>query len=420
MVLEATVRLVADEPHRLLLVLGYPSMAEAADAVPALLAAGGGRLVACEGLDARIVDLVKARGSAVPELPPGAGWLFVEVAGADPAELRDLAGRLAAAVRRPRPPAGRRTSPRRRRCGGSARTAPAWPPAAWRRRRTPAGRTPPSRPSGSAPGCATSTSCSASTVSTGCPTATSATAACTCASTSRSSPGRTRRRKVFRDFLTACALKLRDHRGSLSGEHGDGRARSELLPLMYDAESLRLFAAAKAICDPDNLLNPGNLVDPAPLDADLRPVRPRLPVTPLLRLPHDGGSLGDAVHRCTGVGKCVAPATTGVMCPSYLATRDEKDSTRGRARVLQEAIDGSLVQRLRRPGGRRGARPLPGLQGLRVRLPDRRGHGDVQGRGAAPEARRRGRTPAAQPPAARPAADVGGPGRADGAGWPTG
>ena len=157
-------------------------------------------------------------------------------------------------------------------------------------------------------------------------------------------PGQVGSAKVFRDFLTACALKLRDHRGSLSGEHGDGRARSELLPLMYDAESIRLFAAVKAICDPRNLLNPGNLVDPAPLDADLRPVRARQPVLPLLKLPHDGGRLGDAVHRCTGVGKCVAASTTGVMCPSYLATRDEKDSTRGRSRVLQEAIDGSLVQ----------------------------------------------------------------------------
>ena len=121
---------------------------------------------------------------------------------------------------------------------------------------------------------------------------------------------------------------------------------------MYDAESLRLFGAVKAICDPDNLLNPGNLVDPAPLDADLRPVRPRLPITPALRFVHDGGALGDAVHRCTGVGKCVAPRTNGVMCPSYLATRDEKDSTRGRSRVLQEALDGDAGRRARRPGGR--------------------------------------------------------------------
>ena len=86
-VLEATVRLVPEESRRLLVVLGYPSMPEAADAVPALLSAGGGRLVACEGLDARITDLVRGRGTDVPELPRGAGWLFVEVAGEDAPEL---------------------------------------------------------------------------------------------------------------------------------------------------------------------------------------------------------------------------------------------------------------------------------------------------------------------------------------------
>jgi Fe-S oxidoreductase len=91
------------------------------------------------------------------------------------------------------------------------------------------------------------------------------------------------------------------------------------------------------------------LTDPAPLDADLRPARPVASVTPGLRLTHDAGSLGAAVHRCTGVGRCVAPSTNGVMCPSYLATREEKDSTRGRARVLQEALDGSLVSGLADP-----------------------------------------------------------------------
>jgi Fe-S oxidoreductase len=155
----------------------------------------------------------------------------------------------------------------------------------------------------------------------------------------------------FRAFLTDAAVALRRHGGSLSGEHADGRARSELLPLMYDAESLRLFGAVKAICDPDGLLNPGVLVDPAPLDADLRPARPVHEPRTALRLVHDGGSLGAAVHRCTGVGKCLADNTGagGVMCPSYAATRDEKDSTRGRARVLQEALDGALVDGLADP-----------------------------------------------------------------------
>ena len=154
-------------------------------------------------------------------------------------------------------------------------------------------------------------------------------------------------RRRFREFLLACAEKLREHGGSLSGEHGDGRARSELLSVMYDEQSLRLFGAVKAVCDPDDVLNPGVLVDPDPVDAHLRPARPRREPRTALRLLHDGGSLGDAVHRCTGVGKCVAPQVagqgSGVMCPSWQATRDEKDSTRGRSRVLQEALDGTLV-----------------------------------------------------------------------------
>ena len=132
----------------------------------------------------------------------------------------------------------------------------------------------------------------------------------------------------------------------MSGEHGDGRARSELLPLMYSPEALRLFAAVKHAFDPDNVLNPGVLVDPRPLDADLR-----VPAAPLVRRDlalayhHDGGNFTQAVHRCTGVGKCRADNTAsgGVMCPSYQATREEKDSTRGRARVLQEMINGTAV-----------------------------------------------------------------------------
>jgi FAD/FMN-containing dehydrogenase/Fe-S oxidoreductase len=328
---EATVRLVDDTVDRLL---------------AATLGQGGG-MVACEGLDARIVDLVRARGGAVPELPSGAGWLFVEVVG-------EQAPALAATVVAEAGALGHRLVSQDEQPGEAA--------ALWRIREDGAGlaarsldtpaysgwedaAVPPDRlgawlrdfdellkghgldgvPYGHfGDGCVH--------VRIDFPF----------------EPGNGGSSRVFRDFLTASALKLREHRGSLSGEHGDGRARSELLPLMYDAESLRLFAAVKAICDPGNLLNPGILVDPAPLDADLRPVRARQPVLPVVRLPHDSGPgearLGNAVHRCTGVGKCVAPTTNGVMCPSYLATRQEKDSTRGRARVLQEAIDGSLVQ----------------------------------------------------------------------------
>jgi FAD/FMN-containing dehydrogenase/Fe-S oxidoreductase len=342
-VLGATVRLVEDEADRQLVVLGYPSMVDAADAVPALLAATGGRMVACEGLDARIVDLVRARGNPVPELPPGAGWLFVEVVGpelvgavvAESAALGHRVvpeGREAAALWRIREDGAGLAARSLSRPAYSGWEDAAVPPerlGAWLRDfdqllkdhdldGVPYGHF--------GDGCVH--------VRIDFPFQVE---------------GAAQGRRRFRDFLTACALRLRDHGGSLSGEHGDGRARSELLPLMYDAESLRLFSAVKEICDPRNLLNPGNIVDPAPLDADLRPARPRAAVRTALQLVHDGGSLGDAVHRCTGVGKCVAPTTSGVMCPSYLATRNEKDSTRGRSRVLQEALDGSVVRGLADP-----------------------------------------------------------------------
>ena len=141
----------------------------------------------------------------------------------------------------------------------------------------------------------------------------------------------------YRSFVEDAARLVAGYGGSMSGEHGDGRARSALLPAMYSPAAISLFGEVKAAFDPDNLLNPGVLVDPRPVDADLR-------VAALVGRPADRFSA--EVHKCSGVGKCLADSTgsLGVMCPSYQATRDEKDSTRGRARVLQEMINGDLVQ----------------------------------------------------------------------------
>jgi Fe-S oxidoreductase len=150
----------------------------------------------------------------------------------------------------------------------------------------------------------------------------------------------------FRTFLEDAATLVASHGGTLSGEHGDGRARSELLPAMYSPQALALFSRVKAALDPDDVLNPGVLVAPRPVDADLR-LSAKLPEPRTsLRLVEDGGSLVSAVHRCTGVGRCIADntGTGGVMCPSYVATREEKDSTRGRARVLQEMVNGQVVR----------------------------------------------------------------------------
>ncbi|MFJ7149496.1 FAD-binding and (Fe-S)-binding domain-containing protein [Streptomyces sp. NPDC100445] len=150
----------------------------------------------------------------------------------------------------------------------------------------------------------------------------------------------------FRHFSEELADLVTRHGGSLSGEHGDGQARAELLPRVYGAETVRLFERAKALWDPDDLLNPGMLVRPAPLDSNLRfSVLPRRPVDVAFGYPADGGDFRAAVRRCVGVAKCRTASATGpdVMCPSFRATGEEQHSTRGRARLLHEMLAGEVV-----------------------------------------------------------------------------
>ncbi|WP_107501067.1 FAD-binding and (Fe-S)-binding domain-containing protein, partial [Streptomyces thermovulgaris] len=150
----------------------------------------------------------------------------------------------------------------------------------------------------------------------------------------------------FRRFSEELAELVVAHGGSLSGEHGDGQARAELLPRMYGEEMVALFERVKGIWDPDDLLNPGMLVRPAPLDANLRfSVLPRRPVDVAFGYTADGGDFSAAVRRCVGVAKCRTTTATGpaVMCPSYRVTGEERHSTRGRARLLHEMLAGELV-----------------------------------------------------------------------------
>ncbi|MGH3354707.1 MAG: FAD-binding and (Fe-S)-binding domain-containing protein, partial [Nocardioidaceae bacterium] len=152
-------------------------------------------------------------------------------------------------------------------------------------------------------------------------------------------------RSAYRRFQQDAAGLVVEHGGSLSGEHGDGRARSELLPTMYSPRLLDAFAAFKHAFDPANLFNPGVIVDPVPFDADLRVALSR-PHTRDLAFAYtdDDGDFGKAMRRCVGVGAC-RKDTGGGMCPSYRATRDEQHSTRGRARLLFEMLDGSLADK---------------------------------------------------------------------------
>lgn len=365
-VTSATVGLVRDPPHRVLAVLGYPDMSSAADAAPALLPL---RPATCEGMDSRLVDVVRARrgGGRIPDLPPGSGWLFVEVTGDSEAEAlsraREVLG-TAGAV------------------SGLVVTDPGHAAALWRIREQGAGlagRSPDGAPA--YPGWEDS-----------------AVPPAVLGRYLRDLEGLLAEHKLagipyghfgdgclhlrldfpldqpgggaaMRGFLQEAAALVTRYGGSLSGEHGDGRARSELLPVMYSPAVLDLFCQVKDIFDPAGVLNPGVGVRPRPLDGDVRAAelvtagspRPGAPATGApatgspapaaigrerlgLAYPHDG-DFAAAVHRCTGVGKCVASTagTTRVMCPSYQATRDERDSTRGRARVLQEMVNGSLV-----------------------------------------------------------------------------
>ncbi len=326
-VIRATVQLSRDPAHSCLVVLGFGSLAEAADLVPEVLTY---RPSACEGLDARIVDTVRARhgAHAVPALPAGEGWLFVELAGDDGAEVAERARRLAAVG-----PAARVITDAadvvtlwRLRADGAGYAAvaldapahPGWEDAA----------VPPQRLGAYL---RDFEALLAAHGLHGLPYGHFGEGCVHCRIDFPLGPGSGTHE--YRRFVEAAADLAAGYGGSMSGEHGDGRARSELLGRMYTPQALALFGAVKRLFDPHNLLNPGVLVDPAPLDANVR----------LAQVAHPLDAFAADVHRCTGVGRCVAAGTAGAMCPSYQVTRQEKDSTRGRARVLQELVNGTLI-----------------------------------------------------------------------------
>ena len=389
LILSITVRLVPLPDAPVLAALGYRSMIEAADDVPALLAHSP---LAVEGMDRRLVDVVRAHKGpgAVPALPEGEGWLLVEVG----APGEDVTASLERA---------------RALCADSAAIdTVVYPPGAqasalWRIRADGAGlggRTPPDGAGGGDqqawPGFEDAAVPPENLgaylrdftalmeefdidgllyghFGDGCVHVRLAMPLDTPEGVAHS-----------RAFLQSAARICAAHGGSVSGEHGDGRARGELLRFMYSPEMLDLFARVKHIFDPDNLLNPGVLAAPMdeaeassrararnagaagvaghsgsalelqpgvdPLDANLRRVAARpMPADGGFAFTHDGGDFTAAVHRCTGVGKCRAGVSGTFMCPSYLATREEKDVTRGRARILQEAANSQLVKAIDSP-----------------------------------------------------------------------
>ncbi|MFJ5548401.1 FAD-binding and (Fe-S)-binding domain-containing protein [Streptomyces sp. NPDC093225] len=336
-VTEAELRLVEVPAARVLAVLGYADESAAAEAAAGLLPHGP---LTVEGM-AR--DLV--RGARAAELlPRGGAWLFVEVGGADAGAAQASAGRLVRAADALdatviADPGGQRALWRiREDAAGTATRMPdgseAWP--GWEDCAVP-----PERLGGYL----------------------KEFRALLAAHGLRGTPYghfgegcihvridfdlvRPAGVARFRAFSEELADLVVAHGGSLSGEHGDGQARAELLPRMYGPEVVRLFGAYKDVWDPAGGMNPGMLVRPLPLDAGLRfgvlPAARSVPVAFGYR--DDGGDFGAAVRRCVGVAKCRADAPgPDVMCPSYRVTGEERHSTRGRARLLHEMLAGEVV-----------------------------------------------------------------------------
>ncbi len=294
-ILNATVRLVADAPYKIMVALGYPTMADAADATPGTLAF---RPTAVEGFGRRMVDVVAARRgpAAVPPLPRGDGWLFVELVGDDPAEITARAEALLAAS------GG---------VDGFVVDNPAQALALWKIREDGAGLAAVSLPRPAYSGwedAAVPTEHLGAYLRDfdplldefglqGIPYGHFGDG---CVHIRIDFPlTRPGGQQVYRDFVEQSAVLVAGYGGSMSGEHGDGRARSALLPAMYSPAAIGLFGQVKAAFDPHDTLNPGVLVDPRPVEADLR-------ATAIIGRTD---RFTAEVHRCTGVGKCIADNT---------------------------------------------------------------------------------------------------------------
>ena len=150
--------------------------------------------------------------------------------------------------------------------------------------------------------------------------------------------------RTWRRFLDEAAELVVSFGGSLSGEHGDGQQRAELLPKMYGEELLEGFREMKRIWDPDNRMNPHKVVDPYPILSNMKLGTGYSPpeVDTHFAFGDDGGSFAHAALRCVGAGKC-RDTTKGTMCPSFMVTKDEEHTTRGRARILYEMLEGGTI-----------------------------------------------------------------------------
>jgi len=341
---EATLRLVTSPPERSLVVLGYGDVYAAAEAVPALL---GHPLLALEGFDRTLVDQMQVHGlnqAGVALLPDGDGWLLAELGGDSADEARSKAADLIAGL-------GARVSSRCVDDPGEQRRL-------WAVRDSGLGATairvdghhnhegwedgavPPDRLAEYLRGVG------ALWAEHGYSGAWYGHFGQGCVHTRNNFDLSSRAGlRTYRHYVTAAAELVVSLGGSLSGEHGDGQSRGELLAIMFGPELVTAFGEFKRLWDPDGLMNPGKVVDAYPLDTNIRHFGLSEPVS--LRptgysFEKDDGSLMQAAFRCVGVGRCRRD-DAATMCPSYRATRDEVHSTRGRAKILTEMFQGGPV-----------------------------------------------------------------------------
>ena len=356
-VLQARLRLLPDPRFRTLVVLGYDSVADAADDVPQVMDC---RPIALEGMDDRLVEDIRLSHlhvEYVDLLPEGKGWLIVEFGGDSREQSRAKANALADRLRHNRKPpsikvvddAGQEQHIWKVRESGLGATAHVpGKPITWE------GWEDSSVPPENLGGYLRGLRALFDRYGYGCDLYGHFGQGCvhTRIDFDLETQGGI---ETFRHFLHEAAQLVVSFGGSVSGEHGDGQSKAELLPLMFGPELVRAFEEFKAVWDPRNRMNPGKVVHPHRADEDLRlgtGYAPR-PVETRMFFADDQGDFGRTVLRCVGVGEC--RKRHGAMCPSYKATLEEKHSTRGRAHLLFEMLNGDRDGGVLRGGWREEA-----------------------------------------------------------------
>jgi FAD/FMN-containing dehydrogenase/Fe-S oxidoreductase len=347
-ILKACLRLVPSPPERVLIAAGFPDIFQAGDAVPLVLRH---EPVGLEGIDQRLIEYLKlkhAHEEARHSLPEGCGWLLTEIGGETEEEavakgealLRDLKRDHAVAdARLMRDKTAQKRLWEVRKAGLGATAFVPDHPDTWEGWEDSA--VPPTHVGAYLRGLDALfkqygyQSSLYGHFGDGC-------IHCRINFGLRSEEGVAK----WRRFLDEAADLVLSHGGSVSGEHGDGQSKAELLPKMYGPELIEAFREFKAIWDPAGRMNPGKVVDPYPITSNLRlgpDYRPpKLSTHFTFRT--EGGGFERAAMRCVGVGECRKHETTsGVMCPSYLATREERHSTRGRGHLLFEMMHGGAI-----------------------------------------------------------------------------